>query len=449
MDFKTLPNDVAAKDGRARRATVAAVEAASLRWSSAESAINRLIREQTGLRSTERRFVGETAFGIIRRYEPLRKFAAEIAPNLDSTRRSLLIYFIFLVLERAATPELVRPHLAQAGLPEDAETWPARYAAMRDALAGDERFAFEYSFPVWMARRLREAYGDEAAALAEGMNHRAPVDLRVNLTRFTRDEMLDRIRFEGVTAKPTPYSPWGLRIEGRVNVNSLPSFRNGDVDVQDEGSQLLALLTGAEREETIADVCAGGGGKLAALGGLLENRGRLVAMDVNADRLQEAEKRMRRLGLHWSESIVLPPKNFARGGPVSPWLGECDRVLVDAPCSGTGAWRRHPADRWRLKESEIDKLVETQRGVLANAAELVRPGGRLVYATCSILPDENERQVERFSGEHPKFTLLPLKEIWPEAAMALGAPDGRYLRCMPHRTQTDGFFAAAWTRAAE
>lgn len=444
MDFKTLGNEFAVRDGRARRATVAAVEAASLRWSSAESAINRLIREQTGLRSTERRFVGETAFGIIRRYEPLRKFAAEIAPNLDSTRRSLLIYFIYLVLERGAEPELARPHLAQAGLPEDAETWPARFAALRDALGGDERFAFTHSFPLWMARRLREAYGDEAAALAEGMNHRAPVDLRVNLSRYTRDEMRERIRFEGVTATPTPHSPWGLRVEGRVNVNALPSFREGDVDVQDEGSQLLALLTGAEREETIADVCAGGGGKLAALAGLMENRGRLVAMDVNADRLAEAEKRMRRLHLHWAETIVLPPKQFAVAGSVAPWLGECDRVLVDAPCSGTGAWRRHPADRWRLKESEIERLVEVQADVLANAAQLVRPGGRLVYATCSILPDENERQAERFTAAHPEFTPVPLAALWPETAALLGAPDGRYLRCMPHRTQTDGFFAAVW-----
>jgi 16S rRNA (cytosine967-C5)-methyltransferase len=447
-DFKVLPLDVAAKDGRARRTVVAAVQEAAQKWAWAEAAVNKHIRAETGLRSTERRFVGEAAWALIRRYEPHRRLAEALAPGLADPQRILLQYFIYLVLEREAPLELVAPKLAEAGLPADSGAWAAAKAALRAGLSDDERFAYDAALPLWLVHKLGAAYGDQAPALAEALNHRAPVDLRVNLARSDRAHAQDRLRFEGVVAAPTPYSPWGLRVAGRVNINAVPSYREGIVDVQDEGSQLLAVLTGAEREETVADVCAGGGGKLAALAALMEGRGTLVALDVDRHRLREAEKRLGRLGLAASEYAVIPHRGFAADPKIAPWLGECHRVLVDAPCSGTGSWRRHPAERWRMQEPEVARLVATQADVLANAARLVRPGGRLVYATCSVLPEENEQQVERFLAATPGFTLVALQDEWPERAAELGSPDGRFLQPLPHTAGTDGFFAALLLRTA-
>jgi 16S rRNA (cytosine967-C5)-methyltransferase len=446
LDYKQLPLQVAVKDAKTRRTVVAAVEAASLRWASSEAAVSRTIRENSGLRSTERRFVGEAAWTIIRRYEPYSKLAREILPKADTSRRTLLLYFIYLVLEKQLPPELAREPLEQAGLPSDIETWPAKWQALFVGLEGDALFAMKHSYPLWMARRTREAYGDEADLLAESLNHRAPVDLRVNVARISREKAKERLRFETVKSELTPHSPWGLRIEGNINVNSVPTYREGLVDVQDEGSQLLTAVTGAEPGETIADVCAGGGGKLAGFAALLAGTGTLLAMDVNQNRLRDAQERLTRLGLAANEYITLPAKNAKIGATFSKWAEKCDRVLVDAPCSGTGAWRRHPADRWRLKESEIGPLVETQRDVLDSAATLVKPGGRLVYATCSLLPDENESQAEWFLATHSEFELQPFAELWAEKADVLGTPDGKYFKSTPYRSNTDGFYAAVFRR---
>ncbi len=447
-DFKQLPLEVAARDGRARRTTVAALAAASQNWSKAEGAVNRLIRDARSLRSTERRFVGEAVWSIVRRWEPLHRLADVILPGeADANRRLTLLYFLYLVLDRGLAPDAARPWLEQSDLPANPETWAAAWMELIGAAHPEDVFALRFAVPRWIVPRLLEAYGDEAAAVVTALNERAPIDLRVNIARADLDDVCKRLEAEGVAASPTPWSPWGLRLERQVNVKSLSVWREGLVDLQDEGSQLIALVTGAAPGESVADLCAGGGGKLVALAGMMEGRGRLIAADANHRRLRSAFDRMARLGFAPPEEIALPKATEAARLKLTPWAGACDVVLVDAPCSGTGAWRRHPADRWRLTSRELENLVTVQAGILRNAAELVRPGGRLVYATCSILPEENQSQVEEFLAERSDFSLHRVgeAELGPRAVELLDS-GGRYMQLLPHRQQTDGFFAAVLVR---
>jgi 16S rRNA (cytosine967-C5)-methyltransferase len=267
----------------------------------------------------------------------------------------------------------------------------------------------------------------------------APLDLRINLLKATREEAAAALAAEGLEATPTPFSPWGLRIEGRRQVTTGPAFRAGLIEIQDEGSQLVAALTGARPGLRIADLCAGAGGKTLALAMMMQNRGQLVACDVSAARLDAAVRRLRRAGVHNVERHLIEAGD--------KWskrrAGTFDRVLVDAPCTGTGTWRRNPDARLRLTEADLAELLPKQAAILDQAATLVRIAGRLVYATCSLLSEENEDQVTAFLTRHPGFALVPLARAWEG-----GAPPnpGDFLSLTPARHGTDGFFAAVIER---
>jgi 16S rRNA (cytosine967-C5)-methyltransferase len=267
----------------------------------------------------------------------------------------------------------------------------------------------------------------------------APLDLRINLLKATREEAAAALAAEGLEATPTPFSPWGLRIEGRRQVTTGPAFRAGLIEIQDEGSQLVAALTGARPGLRIADLCAGAGGKTLALAMMMQNRGQLVACDVSAARLDAAVRRLRRAGVHNVERHPIESGD--------KWskrrAGTFDRVLVDAPCTGTGTWRRNPDARLRLTEADLAELLPKQAAILDQAATLVRIAGRLVYATCSLLSEENEDQVTAFLTRHPGFALVPLARAWEG-----GAPPnpGDFLSLTPARHGTDGFFAAVIER---
>jgi 16S rRNA (cytosine967-C5)-methyltransferase len=267
----------------------------------------------------------------------------------------------------------------------------------------------------------------------------APLDLRINLLKATREEAAAALAAEGLEATPTPFSPWGLRIEGRRQVTTGPAFRAGLIEIQDEGSQLVAALTGARPGLRIADLCAGAGGKTLALAMMMQNRGQLVACDVSAARLDAAVRRLRRAGVHNVERHLIESGD--------KWskrrAGTFDRVLVDAPCTGTGTWRRNPDARLRLTEADLAELLPKQAAILDQAATLVRIAGRLVYATCSLLSEENEDQVTAFLTRHPGFALVPLARAWEG-----GAPPnpGDFLSLTPARHGTDGFFAAVIER---
>ena len=249
----------------------------------------------------------------------------------------------------------------------------------------------------------------------------------------------------GVQATPTPYSPWGLRVQGKPALQKMEIYLRGDVEVQDEGSQLLALLVGPKRGEMVVDFCAGAGGKTLALGAAMRNTGRLYALDVSAHRLEQLKPRLARSGL----SNVYPSQiAHERDERVKRLAGKVDRVLVDAPCSGLGTLRRNPDLKWRQSPKAIEELRAKQDAILASAARLLKPGGRLVYATCSILPEENQAVAAAFSDQHRDFVPVSAAEILEQAKVpdAQSLVDDVYLRLWPHRHATDGFFAAVWER---
>jgi 16S rRNA (cytosine967-C5)-methyltransferase len=283
--------------------------------------------------------------------------------------------------------------------------------------------AVRLELPDWLLPHLSARY-DEAdlAALLEP----APLDLRVNLLKATREEARAALTAEGLEATPTPHSPWGLRIDGRKQVTTGPAFRSGLVEIQDEGSQLVAALVGARPGMRVADWCAGAGGKTLALAMTMQNRGALLACDVSAARLDGAVRRLRRAGVHNVERHLIE----AGDKWTKRRAGSFDRVLVDAPCTGTGTWRRNPDARLRLSETDLAELLPKQAAILDQAASLVRTGGRLVYATCSLLSEENEDQVTAFLARHPGFIQVDA------------------LSLTPARHGTDGFFAAVLERRA-
>ena len=296
--------------------------------------------------------------------------------------------------------------------------------------------------PDWVFPHLVERFGDELAAEMASMGEPAPLDLRANILKVTREEARAALLAEGIEAAPTPLSPWGLRVAHRRAVTSGPAFQTGAVEIQDEGSQLVAQLLGAAPGMRVADWCAGAGGKTLAVAALMENRGHIVACDTSAPRLDAAVKRLRRAGVHNVERhLTMEGDKWAKRRAET-----FDRVLVDAPCTGTGTWRRNPDGRLRLTETDYAELVPKQARILDAAQRLVRPGGRLVYATCSILHGENEAQVDGFLERHPAFSTVPVSRAWTLEA-PVPCPDP-YLVLTPRRHGTDGFFAAVLERRA-
>ncbi len=303
-----------------------------------------------------------------------------------------------------------------------------------------------HNLPDWLANPLKEALGDEFWPLVEELARPAPLDLRVNTMKAKREDVQRALAEAGIEATPTPHSPWGLRIDGKPALNKLALFTDGHVEVQDEGSQLLALLTDAKRGEMVVDFCAGAGGKTLALGAAMRNTGRLYAFDVSGHRLESLKPRLARSGL----SNVHPAQiAHERDDRVKRLAGKIDRVLVDAPCSGLGTLRRNPDLKWRQSPQALVELQAKQKAILASAARLLKPGGRLVYATCSLLAVENEAVADAFTAEQRgHFDPQPVHELLQSAhvAAAEALVAGPHLRLWPHRHRTDGFFAAVWTK---
>ncbi len=308
-----------------------------------------------------------------------------------------------------------------------------------------------HNLPDWLANPLREALGDGPEGgfwpLVQTLNEGAALDLRVNLLKGKREEAQQTLLEAGIEALPTPFSPWGLRIEGKPALNKLPIFIGGGIEVQDEGSQLLALITDPKRGEMVVDFCAGAGGKTLALGAAMRNTGRLYAFDISGHRLDALKPRLARSGL----SNVHPAQiSHERDERIKRLAGKIDRVLVDAPCSGLGTLRRNPDLKWRQSPKGLEELRVKQAAILGSAARLLKPGGRLVYATCSLLASENEAIAEAFTAENSaQFELLPAEQALESAHVQRAAElvQGPYFRLWPHRHGTDGFFAAVWVRS--
>ena len=339
--------------------------------------------------------------------------------------------------------------------------WAGSEMSLLGVLAPPERAWFEqtkavdraslpeslrHNLPDWLAQALRDQLGaDEFWHLVAALYSAAPLDLRVNTLKAKRDDVRAALREAGVQSEPTRYSPWGLRVGGKPAIGRLDVFTRGDIEVQDEGSQLLALLTDARRGEMVVDFCAGSGGKTLALGAAMRDTGRLYAFDTSAHRLDALKPRLARSGL----SNVYPTQiTHERDERIQRLHGKTDRVLVDVPCSGLGTLRRNPDLKWRQTPQSIDELRVRQLAILTSAAHLLKSGGRLVYATCSLLRAENEQVVSEFDAACPEFGPMPVVEVLARARCtdAESVADGRFLHLWPHRHGSDGFFAAVWVR---
>jgi 16S rRNA (cytosine967-C5)-methyltransferase len=299
------------------------------------------------------------------------------------------------------------------------------------------------NLPDWLEPYLEQVFGERLEREMAALNAAASTDLRVNLLKAERETARRALAAEGVAAEPTPWSPVGLRLAARVPLGSLAAFKEGLVEVQDEGSQVTALLTDARPGMRVVDFCAGAGGKTLALAAGMANRGKLVACDVSAHRLERAVRRLRRAGVGNTERRVLTSE---RDKWVKRHAGGFDRVLVDAPCLGIGTWRRNPGDKWRVTPENLADLIVRQQEILRGAARLVRPGGRLIYATCSVLHEEDETQAEAFLAAEPEFSVVPAARAWNETIGGPSPGGERYLRLTPARHGTDGFFVAIFER---
>lgn len=297
--------------------------------------------------------------------------------------------------------------------------------------------------PFWLYELESKQYGEAAPQLFEASLQAAPLDLRVNTLKAKREDVIAELSEHKVTAELMQFSPDGIRLTDKPGLIRWPVYQEGRIDIQDEGSQLIARLVGAKRGEMVCDFCAGAGGKTLALGALMKSSGRLYAFDINEKRLQGLTPRMRRAGLSNIHPVAIRDEKDNR---IKRLRGKFDRVLVDAPCTGTGTLRRNPDLKWRLTPQELDRINAVQKSVLEEAAKLLKPDGRLVYATCSVLQRENQDVVKTFLESHPEFELLNATDVLAKQGVML--PDfqkeefGDFFVMLPHRHHTDGFFAA-------
>jgi 16S rRNA (cytosine967-C5)-methyltransferase len=398
--------------------------------SPADGVVSAHFRKHKGLGQRERHTLAETTYAVLRR-RLLFQHLAQGGPGTLERR--------FAALGWAGDEAFLSAALA----PEEKD-WLARARKVDSSTLAPK---LRHNLPDWIAMPLQEQLGDEGFwSLVAALDQTGPLDLRVNVHKARRDAVQAALADAGFESRPTPYSPWGLRVTGKPALTRLKVFAEGEVEVQDEGSQLLALVVEARRGEMVVDFCAGAGGKTLALGACMKNTGRLYAFDTSGHRLAALKPRLARSGL----SNVYPVQIVhERDDRIRRLAGKIDRVLVDAPCSGLGTLRRNPDLKWRQSPAAVGELVVKQRDILAAAARLLKPGGRLVYATCSLLRSENEDIGEAFAAAHPGFEKVDAAQVLTSAGVSDAASlvaDGN-LRMWPHLHSTDGFFAMIWRKA--
>lgn len=409
----------------------------------ADAIANDFFRARRFIGGGDRRAVSDLAWGVVRQRLRLDWHLARVG-RAPSARGLLVAH---LLLAEGWPPQKLAGHFtgdrfAPAAL-DPGEVDLVRRLAGQALVQPEMPEEARLNLPGWAMPGLVARFGADLAEEARAMEEPAPLDLRANLLKTTRDEARIALAAEGIAAQPTPLSPWGLRVADRRPVTATKAYQAGLVEVQDEGSQLIALLTDARPGMRVADYCAGAAGKTLALAAAMGNRGHIVACDVSAPRLEGAGRRLRRAGVDNAERHLLVPGDKWRKRRGKSF----DRVLVDAPCTGSGTWRRNPDARMRTTGEDLSELAAKQTVILDDASDLVRPGGRLVYATCSLLPEEDEMQIERFLARHPDFVARPVATLWAELCPGVAPPgEGPFMALSPGRHATDGFFAAVLER---
>jgi 16S rRNA (cytosine967-C5)-methyltransferase len=397
----------------------------------ADLVVSRYFREHRELGHGDRGFIAETVYCVLRRK---RTLAARCLDDASARR---------LLLAALACVQGMNRRELDAVLNEAEGKWLAQAKAVK---LDDLPPAVRLDLPDWLYEALSAQFdAAQLAALATGLIQPAPLDLRVNPLKTTRAELLARLAAEGIAAEPCSYSPLGIRLQGKPALARHPLFLDGSFEVQDEGSQLLGFLLQPKRGEMVADFCAGAGGKTLLLGALMRSQGRLYAFDVAEKRLAKLKPRLARSGLSNVHPARIESENDIK---IKRLAGKLDRVLVDAPCSGLGTLRRNPDLKWRQSPESVAELAGKQAAILRAAAALVKKGGRLVYATCSLLDAENDAVVAAFLGTHPDFLALSAAEVLRQQEISIEADPqgGERLRLLPHRHATDGFFAAVMER---
>ena len=399
----------------------------------ADATVSRFFRDHRGLGPRERATMAETVYTVLRK----KLLFDHLAPSGSGPKERRLAILGFY-----GPGDFLR-----SALTDQEKNWLDQCEKVQpDDLMERHR----HNLPEWLVQPLKDQLGEEFWPLVGSLNLGAGLDLRVNDFKAKRADVQKELAKAGIKAVPTPFSPWGLRIAGKPALNKNEAFLKGEFEVQDEGSQLLAMLVDAKRGEMVVDFCAGAGGKTLAIGASMRSTGRLYAFDTSAHRLDSFKPRMARSGLSNVHPAAIAHERDER---VKRLSGKIDRVLVDAPCTGMGTLRRNPDLKWRQNLQSVEEMAVKQTAILQSAARLVKTGGRLVYATCSVLPQENESIASAFSLANPDFEPLDVGEVLSglkvvdAASLCHGGDNNQlYLRLWPHRHHTDGFFAAVWVK---
>jgi 16S rRNA (cytosine967-C5)-methyltransferase len=422
------------------QATIDILERLGIENRPADALVSAYFRTRRFIGSKDRSEVAARVYAVLRHHARLGWWLAKV--EAEDTPRNRVIAELTLA-EGVAVKDMGRLFSGEtyAPIPLDGpEDKLVKATAGQPLDHPDMPKPVRSEIPDWASPSLEAMFGDrfEVNALMD----QAPLDLRVNELRGTRDEVLQTLVAGKLDVVATPLSPLGIRVKGRPQLGRHPAFQSGLIEVQDEGSQLVALLVDARPGQQVVDFCSGAGGKALALAARMKGKGRVVACDVSKGRLDRGKERLRRAGIDNVEPRLLENE---RDRWVKKQRGKFDRVLVDAPCTGTGAWRRNPDARWR--PMDLERLLGVQREILDSAARLAKPdGGRVIYATCSLLREENEAQVEGFLAAHPDYRLIPVETVWDETVGTGPAPTTGMLRLSPAANGTDGFFVAVLER---
>jgi 16S rRNA (cytosine967-C5)-methyltransferase len=399
----------------------------------ADAIVSRFFRDNRGLGPRERATMAETVYTVLRK----KLLFDHLAPSGSGPKERRLAILGFY-----GPGDFLR-----SALTEQEINWLDQCEKVSP---NDLMERHRHNLPEWLVQPLKDQLGAEFWPMVETLNLGAGLDLRVNTFKAKRADVQKELIKAGIKAVNTPYSPWGLRIAGKPALNKNEAFMRGDFEVQDEGSQLLSMLLDAKRGEMVTDFCAGAGGKTLAIGAAMRSTGRLYAFDTSAHRLDAFKSRLKRSGLSNVHPAAIAHERDDR---VKRLTGKMDRVLVDAPCTGLGTLRRNPDLKWRQNMQAVEEMAIKQAAILQSASRMLKSGGRIVYATCSVLPQENEAIAEAFSVANPDFVPLSVGEVLSElkveaaASLCSGGDNSQlYLRLWPHRHATDGFFAAMWQK---
>jgi len=397
------------------------------------------MRNRRYIGSKDRTDIVERIYGIVRHHARLNWALEQAGVTVPSARIKLLAYLLLVEGREDPTVYFDGTKYAPPQVTQDEIDVLHRLPKNFDAAPSDVLF----ECPANYSASLHAYFGKDFDVEMEALCHGATLDLRINCVAGDREKMKESLEKDKVETEMTPYSPWGLRAKGKAFLGETKAFRSGHIEIQDEGSQLIALACDVQPGMQVLDYCAGGGGKTLALASAMRVKGRIVAMDLEEARLAKAKTRFKRAKV--SDIIETRPLSDEKS---RKWLRRqkqsFDVALVDVPCSGTGTWRRNPDTRWRNYGPSVEEIIPVQADILERVAGVVKPGGRLVYATCSLLPEENEQQIEKFLGVHPEYELADLQDVWPEGCKP--PCEGKYMRLTPKRHNTDGFFAAVLIR---